>query len=141
MHGQLAPCTFWWACVSSRSDAAARHRIEPLAVTGDPYAAFGRLKRILASEPRAVIVSETDDYVHAACRTRIGFVDDLECRLCPANRVIHIRSKSRIGAYDFGANRRRIERLRRTLATGRQTPEQSGPRSTASPAGSGQRIL
>ncbi|MYH01157.1 MAG: DUF1499 domain-containing protein [Nitrospira sp. SB0675_bin_23] len=33
----------------------------------------------------------------------------LECRLCPTGRLIRIRSESRIGIYDFGVNRRRVE--------------------------------
>ena len=32
-------------------------------------------------------------------------------------RVIHVRSASRSGIYDFGVNRRRVERLRRQLSS------------------------
>ena len=66
---------------------------------------------------RTEVVSETDDYLHAACRTRLGFVDDLECQLSPAEGVIHVRSASRAfyAVSDSGVNRRRVERLRRQL--------------------------
>ena len=40
------------------------------------------------------------------------FVDDLECRLDAENRVIHVRSASRVGYSDLGVNRKRVERLR-----------------------------
>ena len=87
-------------------------------MSGDAAAAFERVNVLLARAPRTVIVAATEDYVHAACRTRLGFVDDLECRLCPAEGVIHVRSASRTGIYDFGANRARVEALRRRLQSG-----------------------
>ena len=84
-------------------------------MSGGPAAAFGRLKDLLAGMPRTAIVTATDDYLHAVCRTRLGFADDLECRLCSAGGVIHVRSASRLGYYDFGVNRTRVEALRRQL--------------------------
>ena len=57
-----------------------------------------------------MIVAAADDYLHARCRTRLGFVDDVEFLLCPAEGVIHVRSASYISLFtDFGANRRRVE--------------------------------
>ena len=47
-------------------------------------------------------------------RTRfLKFADDVEFRVDPLERVIHVRSASRIGHSDLGANRERIEDLRR----------------------------
>ena len=114
---QLAPCRIWSDCVCSRPDASRRHRIAPFAISGDPAAAFARLKALLEEMERTKIVSATDDYLHAVCRTRLGFIDDLECRLSPAEGVIHVRSASRAfyAAYDLGVNRRRVEALRRRL--------------------------
>ncbi len=89
------------------------HRVEPFTLSGDPLLAFARLKDLVAATPRTVIITATEDYLHAACRTRIGFIDNLECRLCLTDRVIHVRSESRTGIYDFGVNRRRVELLRR----------------------------
>ena len=87
-------------------------------MAGDPAGAFRRLKALVAAAPRTVILTATDGYLHAACRTRLGFVDDLECLLHPAAEVIHVRSASRIGHYDFGVNRARVEALRRRLRGG-----------------------
>ena len=115
MADRLAPCSLLFNCVCSRSDAAPRHRIVPFAVTGDPAAAFGRLKALLKGMERTKIVTATDDYLRATCRTRLGFADDLEFRLCPEEGVMHVRSAARIGIYDHGVNRRRVETLRRRL--------------------------
>ena len=116
MSEQLSPCPrLSLNCVCSRDDALRLHRVEPFTVSGDPLLAFDRLKDLVAATAHTVILTATEDYLHAACRTRIGFIDDLECRLCLTSRMIHIRSESRIGIYDFGVNRRRVERLRRQL--------------------------
>ena len=117
MCESLAPCPWPLICVCSRDDAAFYHRVEPLPVTGDPVASFNRLKDLLAGAKRTVVVTSTDDHIHAVCRSRLGFIDDLECRLCHAENVIQVRSaaRSRHALYDFGVNRARVEALRREL--------------------------
>ena len=113
MSGYLSPCPAFCTCVSSREDAAIRHRIEPFAASEDPDAAFARLKRLVADTPRTRIATATEEYLHARCRTPIGFVDDLEFLLCRRQGLIHVRSASRIYvAWDLGVNRRRVEALR-----------------------------
>ncbi len=73
------------------------------------------LREIVAAMPRTRIVTATDDHLHAVCRTRLGFRDDLEFRWCPSEGVAHVTSTSRVGLFDFGVNRRRVERVRRQL--------------------------
>ena len=114
----VSPCPYFPICVCSREDASPLHRVEPIAPAGDSEAAFARLKRLVARMPRTTVVTATDDYLHAVCRNRIGLVDDLECRLCPGEGVIHVRSASRLAIWDLGANRARVEALRRQLQGG-----------------------
>ena len=118
MSELVSPCPYFPICVCSREDASPLHRVDPIALSGEPEAAFARLKSLVARMPRTVIFTATDDYLHAVCRNRLGFVDDLECRLCPRTRVIHVRSASRLAIWDWGLNRRRVERLRRQLQSG-----------------------
>ena len=120
MANRLAPCPLRPICVCSRADASPRHRVEPFAVSGDPAAAFAWLKRLVEGMERTEIVSATDDYLHAVCRTRLGFKDDLECLLSPEEGVIHVRSASRAfyAVYDSGVNRKRVEALRRRYMSG-----------------------
>jgi uncharacterized protein (DUF1499 family) len=57
-------------------------------------------------------VLSTGDYLAATFRTPLlGFIDDLEARLDREAGVIQLRSASRVGHSDLGANRKRIERL------------------------------
>ncbi|MCY4626143.1 MAG: DUF1499 domain-containing protein, partial [Acidobacteria bacterium] len=68
-----------------------RHRIKPFDSPEDPDAAFARLRRLVADTPRTRVLAAEDGYLHARCRTRIGFVDDLELLLCRQQGVIHVR--------------------------------------------------
>ena len=117
MSEMLSPCPrFPLSCVCSRPDAPDPQRVEPLAVSVPPRAAFARLRGLVAALPRTVVVTSTDVYLHAECLSPRGFVDDLECRLNPSEGLIHVRSASRIGLiWDMGVNRRRVERLRAGL--------------------------
>ena len=110
---RLAPCPNRPNCVCSEDGVPARRFVEPFAVVGEPAAAFARLRALVAQAPRTEIVNATDQRFDATCRTRLGFVDDLSFRLCPERGVIHVRSASRLGYYDLGVNRSRVEALRR----------------------------
>jgi uncharacterized protein (DUF1499 family) len=90
--------------------------IEPIRFAGDPVLAMNRLRDVLAGWPGATVVEDRPDYIAAEFETRwLRFVDDAEFLLDPAERVIHVRSKSRLGRKDFGVNRARVEALRRKL--------------------------
>lgn len=112
----VRPCPARPNCVCSRDDAPARNRVAPLAVSGSPQSAFAALAGLVAALPRTRIVSQTQDRLHAVCRSRLGFADDLEVRLDAEAGVVHARSAARAGYYDFGVNRKRVETLRRRLA-------------------------
>ena len=92
------------------------HRVAPFAVAGDSADTLRRLEEVVRAMPRTRIVVATETRLHAVCRTRLlGFRDDLEFRYSRAGNVVHVRSASRIGVFDFGVNRRRVERVRRAL--------------------------
>jgi uncharacterized protein (DUF1499 family) len=50
----------------------------------------------------------------------MGFVDDVEFVVNPAQRLIDVRSASRLGHSDLGVNRKRIEAVRQAFAA--ETP-------------------
>ena len=66
--------------------------------------------------PRTRIVRLEPDFLHAESRSAImGFVDDLEIQLRVSEKVIAVRSASRVGWSDMGVNRRRVESLRAAM--------------------------
>lgn len=113
VDGRLRPCANTPNCVSSQP-ADARRRMEPLRFHVSPTEAMQRLQNLLAQLPRVNIVSSGDRYLHAAFTTRwLRFVDDVEFLLVEEEQAIHFRSSSRLGHWDFGANRRRMADIQR----------------------------
>ncbi len=109
--GRLAGCPATPNCVSSFADDG-DHRIESLALEGDPSAAMARLRRVLEQTPRTRVVDATDRYLHAEATSLLwGYVDDLEILIDAEGRQIHFRSASRTGYSDLGVNRRRVRDL------------------------------
>ncbi|WP_306533055.1 DUF1499 domain-containing protein [Geobacter sp.] len=112
-NGTLSPCPSSPNCVSSQATDE-RHRIAPLAFRGDPDRAFTRLKQVLGRRDDTKIIEEQAGYLRVELRTTF-FVDDGEFLLDREQRVIHVRSASRVGYSDLGKNRRRMEEIRRAF--------------------------
>jgi uncharacterized protein (DUF1499 family) len=108
---RLSACPSSPNCVSSQS-AGEGQRIEPLRFQGEPAEALERLRKIVRGMARTVIAGETPSYLHAEFRTFLGFVDDVEFYIDAPPKTIHLRSASRVGYWDLGANRRRMESIR-----------------------------
>jgi uncharacterized protein (DUF1499 family) len=108
--GILAACPASPNCVSSQADDE-KHRIAPLAFSGDPGAAFTRLKLVLEKRGDTHIIEEKPSYLRVELRT-ILFVDDGEFLLDQTSKLIHFRSSSRLGYSDLGKNRSRMEEIR-----------------------------
>ena len=109
---KLSPCPNSPNCVSSQSTDEA-HFIEPLHYSGSPADARQKLIDILESIDRVRLEKVETDYIHAEFRSSVfRFVDDVKFWFPPDKPIIHVKSASRKGYYDFGANRRRVERLR-----------------------------
>ena len=108
----LSPCPQSPNCVSSQSTDEARF-IKPLRYAGSLADARQKLINILENSKRARLVKLETDYIHAEFTSLIfQFVDDVEFYFPSDKTIIHVKSASRKGYYDFGANRRRVERLR-----------------------------
>jgi len=116
IDGSLRPCPGSPNCVSSfASDPT--HRIAPLRIVGPSAAAWQGLVTLLEEGPRIEIVSEQGSYLHAVFTSRImRYRDDVEFLLMPTRDEIAVRSASRVGYGDMGANRARIEGIRSRLA-------------------------
>ncbi len=111
LDAQLRPCPASPNCACSEAHTDEAHAIAPL--SGSDWQRFVDTVTRLGGH----IITSDDHYLHATfTSTLFRFVDDLEARRDDAQGVIHIRSASRVGHSDFGANRKRIERIRRQMA-------------------------
>jgi uncharacterized protein (DUF1499 family) len=61
---------------------------------------------------RTTIITADEGFIHAEARTLLGFVDDVTFEVESGSRTILMRSASRMGYWDLGVNRRRLETIR-----------------------------
>lgn len=85
------------------------------------------LETFLRSLSRVTVVESSGSGIRAGFRTRLGFVDDVEFRIDEAAGVIHVRSASRKGYWDFGVNRRRVEAIREAFGNIMEAQKGGGP--------------
>ena len=117
--GKLRPCPDKYSCVCTQ-DTAERHRIEPLRYTGTQEEAREKLLTVVRHMAQSTIVKADADYIHVEFRSAFfEFVDDVEFLFDDVAKLIHFRSASRTGYYDFNVNRKRMEEIRkRFMGTG-----------------------
>ncbi len=116
--GRLNACPDSPNCVCSEGGDAS-HAIAPFPFpfTDEAGVALSRVRQALDGMPGARRVREETGYLHYEFRTPVcRFVDDLEVAVDEGARLVHVRSASRVGYSDMGANRKRVEELRRRLA-------------------------
>ncbi len=105
----IRPCPDTPNCVSSRGPAGLR-RMDPILYQGSLEDARRRLLGIVRALPRVSVVEDRGNYMKLEFRSAFfSFVDDVEFEFDDAAKVIHFWSASRLGYYDFGVNRRRME--------------------------------
>ena len=110
---RMAPCPALPNCVCSDASNPV-HAIAPISFSGEPATTWETLLGHLEEGPQFTIVEQSEDYIRAEARTRLlGFIDDVEFRL--REQEIAVRSASRVGLFDLGANRLRIEAVRKAL--------------------------
>lgn len=107
-NGALSPCPSSPNCVSSEAGTPESHAVPAL-----PLSAWAALPGVIEAEGGDIVATD-DAYIAATFRTSLfGFVDDVEFRL--GEDAVHVRSASRVGHSDMGANAKRVEALRAAL--------------------------
>ena len=110
----LKPCPDKPNCVSST--AIGEHAIAAFQLVDSSMKDLKKVAAHIKQLDTHVSVIHDQQRIHAEITSRVfGFVDDLDLLLIPEQGTIHVRSASRTGYYDFGVNRRRVEKLRSLL--------------------------
>ncbi len=115
-NGKLMLCPKTPNCVNSQATDEKKF-IQPIHFIGTQQEAQDRLLKILQAWKLIKITVVQDKYIRAEFKSKMfRFVDDVEfyfpARKTEKKVTIHIRSASRIGYSDLGANRKRIEQIR-----------------------------
>lgn len=107
--GRLIACPESPNCVSSY-ESSEEHSIA--ALDGN----LSQIQQILVAMDGANIVEQSGNYLYAEFTSSLmGYVDDVEFLYDAANNTTQVRSASRVGYSDMGANRSRIEAIRTQL--------------------------
>lgn len=84
----------------------------PIQYQGSLEDARQRLLGIVRALPRVSVIEDSGNYLKVEVRSAFfSFVDEMEFEFDDAAKLIHFRSASRFGYYDFGVNRRRMETI------------------------------
>ena len=107
--GRLIACPESPNCVSSY-ESSEEHAIA--ALDGN----LNQVQQILVAMDGANIVEQSNNYLYAEFTSSLmGFVDDVEFLYDAASNTTQVRSASRVGYSDMGANRSRVEAIRMQL--------------------------
>ncbi len=105
----LPPCGSLPNCVNSENGSGGQ-AIEAIEASRNQWQA---LKSWIAMQDNLAITADDGDFVQAVTTTPLmRYRDDVMLRFDSEKSVIHVRSSSRLGIGDMGANRARVERLR-----------------------------
>ena len=109
---QLTPCPDSPNCVSSEATDPS-HAIEPLPMADTEQRTIEMLTSAVSALPGTRSVLTKDNYLHVEARSPwLGFVDDIEFLIDSKEKLVHLRSASRVGHSDFGVNRQRADEIR-----------------------------
>ncbi len=109
---RLAPCPSSPNCVCSY-DTNEGHTITPIPLKGSTEDTKSALLAVLETMG-ATVVSDQGEYIRSEFTSSLmGFVDDVEFYIDASS--IQVRSASRLGHSDLGANRKRVESIRLAL--------------------------
>ena len=107
--GRLIACPESPNCVSSY-ESSEEHAIA--ALDGN----LNQVQQILVAMDGANIVEQSSNYLYAEFTSSLmGYVDDVEFLYDAASNTTQVRSASRVGYSDMGANRSRVEAIRMQL--------------------------
>ena len=108
----LLPCPESPNCVLSQGSDS-KHQIQPIHYNVSLEAAKERLNEVIHSMYDTRIITQNEVYWHVEFTTRwLRFIDDVEFYFMESEELIHVRSASRLGHWDFGLNRKRVEEIR-----------------------------
>ncbi|MFT5220557.1 MAG: hypothetical protein ACI9LO_002998 [Planctomycetota bacterium] len=114
IDGKLSACPDKPNCICSEFSGDNSHYLSPLALNKTiAETAMSNLHAVV-SELGGEIQTADQYYLAARFKSALfGFVDDLEIRIDVEGQKIHLRSASRVGHGDLGANKKRIDQLKK----------------------------
>lgn len=108
----IAACGWAPHCVSSINAPGSSRHVDPIMYSGSREQAQAALINAIKRDPDARIEAGDLPTLRVTYRSTVGFVDEVTLAFGDSVGSIDVKSRSRIGFYDFGVNRRRMDALR-----------------------------
>jgi uncharacterized protein (DUF1499 family) len=113
-NGILQDCPSKPNCLCSENKKDTEHYIEPISFNPTTSNNLIQTLENIITELKGEIKSSDNQYLSATFSSPfMGFVDDVEFRIDPIKKLIHMRSASRVGHSDMGANKKRMELVKK----------------------------
>ena len=108
--GSLSTCPQTSNCACTEYPDDLLHYVEPIDLSAiPPISDISRIASIVTAMGGEIRL-EQPDYLSATFKSRVfGFIDDFEIRIDHQAKRLHLRSASRVGRSDLGANKLRID--------------------------------
>lgn len=106
-----SPCPDKPNCVSTLA-VSDNHQIRPIFFKGAIDDAQAKLANILKSQSAELVSDDGNVWHYVFTSSIMKFKDDFFVRFDDQEKKIDLRSSSRKGYYDFGVNRKRVEKIR-----------------------------
>lgn len=101
-------------CVSSETNHN-KNYIEPIIFNESSEAVKKKLIKVI-EKFQGKILEDKENYLKVAFYSKFfGFEDIADFEIEPEKKIINIRSAAQTGWYDFGVNRKRMEKIRAEL--------------------------
>jgi len=111
VDGKLHPCPKSPNCVSTQATDE-KQKMEPINYSGSLEDAKRKIITIINSLKRSKVITNEEKYIHIEFRTAtFRFIDDVEFLFDDKEKIIHFRSRARMGYSDMGVNRKRMEKI------------------------------
>ena len=114
VNNRLSACPNTPNCQCSEFPKQQGHYLPPITLAPDDKTetAMENIKAVI-HETGGKVLHVDHQYLAATYTSRLfRFVDDVEVRLDSENKVIHLRSASRMGHSDLGVNKKRLQLIK-----------------------------
>lgn len=111
----IAACPKSPNCVSSLTSSE-DHKLAAIDIAGSKDEVYSKLRALIKTMPRTEEITLKEDGLHFTFTSFLfRFTDDVWFFYDEENKKLHFKSQSRVGYSDLGANKKRMENIRKLL--------------------------
>ena len=116
VDSKLSPCPEKPNCICTEYLQNESHFTDAIKFTETSLSILTHSIENAITDTGGIISNQQADYISATFTSSIfRYVDDFEIRIDNEKKLIHIRSASRVGHSDMGANLKRIDKFKQAL--------------------------